>query len=367
MYVPCRQPRASHVVTMQLGCPNSCSWASGARPQPALAVRRLSKPPRLACSRRASRPCWPMRPPLLPRQLVRAALRIVRPVDPGGDVPAPARLFSCFGAVFWGAAELAVRSMRALEAHCAGQWRRRGCATPARCGLRGLGARSLATHELAVTAPKQDIADCEDNLVLPSPPVERPPTSGTAATPGPFYPTAGAGHPTRSQARSLGGHTGSSPRGAHRPSPVPGRTRAPRVLCVGARLHRLTLPPVPRATACGPRRAEHEPFRSISVSHPHAAPQRPHRSAARGCTSIKSTQPCHKQTPAMRSLEALSIQKCTFANVPSTPIEGGPAILQHGIAATAERQGKCSSQSRGCSGSACKANTTCPARWSGRR
>ena len=66
-----------------------------------------------------------------------------------------------------------------------------------------------------------------------------------------------AGHPTRSQARPLGGHTGSSPRGAHRPPPYPypPHARAPEWR-VCARFARLTLPPVPRATLCGPRRAE---------------------------------------------------------------------------------------------------------------
>ncbi len=38
--------------------------------------------------------------------------------------------------------------------------------------------------------------------------------------------TASAGHPTRSQARPLGGHTGPNPRGAYRSFPVPAaRTR----------------------------------------------------------------------------------------------------------------------------------------------
>ena len=51
-------------------------------------------------------------------------------------------------------------------------------------------------------------------------------------TPGPLSPTASAGRPTRSQARPLGGHTGSSPRGAHRPHPYPPHARAPSGVCV---------------------------------------------------------------------------------------------------------------------------------------
>ena len=45
--------------------------------------------------------------------------------------------------------------------------------------------------------------------------------------------------------------------------------------------------------------------------------------------------PCHKQTAAMPSLEALSVKKRTLASVRPAPIEDGLAILQHGIAATA--------------------------------
>ena len=72
--------------------------------------------------------------------------------------------------------------------------------------------------------------------------------------------------------------------------------------------------------------------------------------------------PCHKQTPAMPALTALSVTKRTLASVRPAPIEGGLAILQHGIAATAEREGERYRQSCECSGSACKANTTAIAR-----
>ena len=53
-----------------------------------------------------------------------------------------------------------------------------------------------------------------------------------------------AGHPTRSQARPLGGHTGSSPRGAHRPYPAPAARTRPE-WCVCARCDRLTPPSRP--------------------------------------------------------------------------------------------------------------------------
>ena len=73
-------------------------------------------------------------------------------------------------------------------------------------------------------------------------------------------------------------------------------------------------------------------------------------------------QPCHEQTAAMPALEALSAKNHAPACVRTAPIEGGLAILQHGIAATAEREGERYRQSCECSGSACKANTTAIAR-----
>ena len=82
---------------------------------------------------------------------------------------------------------------------------------------------------------------CDVSHVLLSPRAERPPPSDTETTPSPLCPTAAAGHPTRSQARPLGGHTGSSPRGAHRPSPVPAARTRPE-WCACARFDRLTPP-----------------------------------------------------------------------------------------------------------------------------
>ena len=65
-----------------------------------------------------------------------------------------------------------------------------------------------------------------DSVVLLSPRAERPPPSDTATFPGPLCLTASAGHPTRSQARPLSGHTGSSTRGTLGPCRVPAaRTR----------------------------------------------------------------------------------------------------------------------------------------------
>ena len=62
--------------------------------------------------------------------------------------------------------------------------------------------------------------------------------------PDPLCLAASASQPTRSQARPLGGLTGSSPRGAHRPHPVPAtRTRPERGEC--ARFDRLTPPSRP--------------------------------------------------------------------------------------------------------------------------
>ena len=81
--------------------------------------------------------------------------------------------------------------------------------------------------------------------------------------PGPLRPTASAGHPTRSQARSLGRHTGSSTHGDHRPHPYPPHARAPRVVCMCARLDRLAPPSRPSGNPCGPLRAELEPLAQL--------------------------------------------------------------------------------------------------------
>jgi len=82
---------------------------------------------------------------------------------------------------------------------------------------------------------------CRGNLVQLPPQVALAP-SDKATTTGSLCPTVGAGHPTRSQARSLGGRTGSSLRGAHQLYPVPAARRRS-AWC--ARFDRLTPPPPP--------------------------------------------------------------------------------------------------------------------------
>ena len=156
------------------------------------------------------------------------------------------------------------------------------CLSCLQCGPRQgstRGGASRSDENVVLGARDRQNNVCDVNLVLLSPRVERSPPSDRATTPGPLCPTAGAGHPTRSQARPLGGHTGSSPRGAHRPHPYPypPRARAPS----GVYVHVLDslvlpLPSVPRATPCGPRRAELEPYRSTPVLHPHVAAQSPY-------------------------------------------------------------------------------------------
>ena len=114
--------------------------------------------------------------------------------------------------------------------------------------------------------------------MLLSPRAERPQLSDIVPTPSPLCPTADAGHPTRSQARPLDGHTGSSPRGAHRPHPVPASRTRPE-WCVCARFDRLTPPARPSSDPMwsSPRRTC--AIRPTSVLHSHAASFRPSRSA----------------------------------------------------------------------------------------
>ena len=139
---------------------------------------------------------------------------------------------------------------------------------------------------------------CDENPVMLSPRVEWPPPCDTETTPGPLCLTASAGHPTGSQARPLGGHTGLSPRGGLPADPRTRtrRTHAPRVAHVRSiRSFDPALPSLgrPRVVPAAPNFSHQGQHRPFARTRPLNVPSRLAEEGGEGLSLARSTQSLH--------------------------------------------------------------------------